>query len=79
MKPRPPAGPPQQAAPSATGKTVAECAQKDPKRADREREKLQQRKQAAQAIKTRPSASFDMYEFAGSDTLQIVPTLPTVQ
>ena len=37
--------PPQQVAPSASGRTVAELAQKDPRRSDREREKQQQRKQ----------------------------------
>lgn len=40
--------PPQQVAPSASGRTVAELAQKDPRRSDREREKQQQRKQATQ-------------------------------
>ena len=32
-----------------------------------------------QAIKTTTSASYDIYEFAGSDTLQIVPTLPLMK
>ena len=104
---RPAPAPPQQAAPSPTGMTVAAYANRDPRRADREREKLKQRQMAsqvaecvplclrrclgrpirpplpqlpdatrAQVIKTRMSASYDVYEWAGSDTLQIVPTLP---
>ena len=104
---RPAPAPPQQAAPSPTGMTVAAYANRDPRRADREREKLKQRQMSsqvaecvplclrrclgrpirpplpqlpdatrAQVIKTRMSASYDVYEWAGSDTLQIVPTLP---
>ena len=32
-----------------------------------------------QAIKTRTTACFDIYDFAGSDTIQIVPTLPSLK
>ena len=32
-----------------------------------------------QAIKTRTTACFDTYDFAGSDTIQIVPTLPSLK
>ena len=72
---RPPAVP-VQAAPSPTGMTVAAFAQTDPKKKEREREKEKQRSIATAVIKSRSSAAFDVYEFPGSDTLQITPTLP---
>ena len=43
-------GPPQQASPGPTGVTVAAYAQRDSKRADREREKANQRKAAVQVV-----------------------------
>jgi hypothetical protein len=49
-KKRPSQGPPQQASPSPTGVTVAAYAQRDNKRADREREKANQRKAAVQVV-----------------------------